>query len=129
MEQITSNLLCSFVSLHDTISNQQNVKFLLPPAMKMGQVNIFSNVCQEFCSQVGEYLGRYPSPTQVHSPGRYNPPHRAGTPPVGRYPPWAGTSPNPGRYNAPGQLHPLVNERTVRILLECILVFITAVGR
>ena len=82
--------------------------------------------------------GRY-TPQQVHPPAgtpliRYTP--QAGTPrqvPLGRYTPWAGTP--PGQV-PPGQVHPLwagtppqrqilrhtVNERTVCILLECILV-------
>ena len=80
-------------------------------------------------------------PGQVHPPGRYTPPWagthppRAGTPPdrytpLGRYTPLAGTPPR--------QVHPLAdtptpeqcmlgdtgNKRAVRILLECILVFI-----
>ena len=80
--------------------------FLVPPATKLGQGNIFSSVCQEFCPQGGAYLGRYP-PRQVHP--------WAGTPlgryisPWGQVPPWTGTP-------------PMVNEQTVRILLECILV-------
>ena len=79
-------------------------------------------------------------PGQVHPPGRYTPlgrytPPRAGTPPD-RYPPWAGTLPwqaHPqGRYT-PWQIHQppeqcmlgdTGNKRAVRILLECILVFI-----
>ena len=76
----------------------------------LGQGNIFSSVCQEFCSQ-GEGV-----PGQVPTPGRYTPPG-AGTPPpgqvhplLGRYTPWAGT-PSPGRYTplgryTPGQVHP-----------------------
>ena len=94
------------------------------------------------CPQGEEYLGRYPlagtPPRQVHPPDRY-PPSWAGTPrqvhppaqvhPLGRYtPPWqvcplAGTP--------PGQVHPIpqciwdtVNNRAVRIPLECILVLI-----
>ena len=77
---------------------------------------------------------------QVHLSGRYIP--QEGTPP-GRYPPKAGAPPKqvppPGRYT-PGQVHPLavtppgryplahsacwdtVNNRAVRIPLECILV-------
>ena len=82
-------------------------------------------------------LGRYTpnryTPRQVHPLGMYTP--QAGTPP------WAGSPPTgtpPGRYT-PQQIHPLgryippgrytpipphprVNERAVRILLECILV-------
>ena len=59
----------------------------------LGQGNIFRSVCQEFCSQGGEYLGRYPrdqehSPQdQVHSPqDQVHPqPPRPGTPPGTRY--------------------------------------------
>ena len=67
--------------------------------------------CQSFCSQGG---------------GGDNPPGRHT--PLGRHPqagtphPWAGT-PRPG--TPPGQTHPspvMVNQRAVRILLECILV-------
>ena len=82
-------------------------------------------------------------PRQVPLPGRYTP--WAGTHPLpgrhtprqvhphGQVHPWADTHPwgatpprqvhSPGRY-PPGQVHPppLVNERAVRILLECILV-------
>ena len=63
--------------------------FLIPPATKLGQGNIFSSVCQEFCSQGGAYLGRYP-------PGRYTPWQVLS---------WAGTYPLGGRY-PPGQVHP-----------------------
>ena len=77
--------------------------------MKLGQGNIFSSMCQEFCPQEGEYLGRYPfwagtPPRQGHPPGQVQPPGRY-TP--GRYP-WAGTP-------------PVVNEWALPILLECIL--------
>ena len=54
----------------------------------LGQGNIFSSVCQEFCSQGGV-------------PGQAHP--RAGTASLGRYTPQAGTP--PGRYT-PGQIHP-----------------------
>ena len=63
---------------------------LLPPATKLGQGNIFSSVCQEFCPRGGEYLGRCPP---------------------------AGTPPPPHQI-----LRDTINERAVRILLECILV-------
>ena len=68
----------------------------LPPAMKLGQGDIFSSMCQEFCPNGGEVPGQVP--------------------PLGRYTPspWAGTP-------------PMVNERVVRILLECILVFFNSV--
>ena len=92
------------------------------------QGNIFSSVCQEFCSRGGEYLGTYP-PGQVHptSPGRYTP--WAGTPPLGRYTPRQVH--RPSRYT-PLQVAPppeqcmlgdTGNKRAVRILLECILVY------
>ena len=75
----------------------------LPPATKLGQGNIFSSMCQEFCPQVvGKYLGRYTSPcTQGGVPGQEHPPgkvhlpwtgtHQSGTPP--RYTPWGSTPP------------------------------------
>ena len=63
----------------------------------LGQGNIFSSVCQEFCSQ-GEYLGRYTpgryTPRQVHPPGQVHPPRQVH--PLGRYTPWAGTPPRTG---------------------------------
>ena len=70
----------------------------------LGQGNIFSSVCQEFCSRGGGTWAGTP-PGQVHPPGRYTPqagtPPWAGTPPgrytpLGRYTPQAGTP--PGRY-------------------------------
>ena len=76
---------------------------------------------------LGRYtlLGRY-TPRQVHlqagtPPGRYTP--QAGTPPLGRYTPQARYT--PGQVHPSGQVHPpeQVNDRTVRIPLECILVF------
>ena len=85
----------------------------------LGQGNIFSSVCQEFCSQGGQYV----------PPGRYNP--LAGTPPRQVHPPWAGTPPDrytpSGRYTPLGRYTPWEqcmlgdtgNKRAVRILLEC----------
>ena len=84
--------------------------FIIITARKrsLGQGNIFSSMCQEFCSQGGGVPG------QVHPLGRYTLPW-AGTPPrqvhpPGRYTPWAGTP--PGRYTPrantpPRQVHPL----------------------
>ena len=47
----------------------------------LGQGNIFSSVCQEFCSRgARKYLGRYPPFEQVPPSGRYTP-LWAGTPP------------------------------------------------
>ena len=66
--------------------------FLVPPATKLGQGNIFSSVCQEFCPQGGLTWAGTP-------PGRYTP---------GQVPPWAGTYPRGagtpvGRYTPHGQ--------------------------
>ena len=86
----------------------------------LGQGNIFSSVCQEFCSQEGSTwvgtpprqvhpsLGRYTpqagtAPRQVHPPGRYTP--QAGTPtPQAGSPTWAVTP--PGQVHPPRQVHP-----------------------
>ena len=71
------------------------------PQRSLGQGNIFSSVCQEFCSRGG----------QVHP--------RAGTPPS-RY-----THP-PGQVHPPEQcmLGDTGNKRAVHILLDCILVYL-----
>ena len=81
--------------------------FLLPPATKLGQGNIFSSVCQEFCSRGGGVPGQVP-PRQVHPPGQV-------------HPPWAGTPPGAVQAGRYGQ-----QAGAVRILLECILVFSTS---
>ena len=61
----------------------------------LGQGSIFTSVCQEFCSQGREYLGRY-----TPLPGRYPPPPHTGT----RYTPRAG---NPRTRHTPrDQVHP-----------------------
>ena len=62
----------------------------------LGQGNIFSSVCQEFCSRGGTLAGT--------PPGRYTPQGRY-TSPGQVHPFWAGTPPPPGRYT-PGQVHP-----------------------
>ena len=122
---------------------------LLPPANEVFEGYVFTPVCQSFCSQEGEYLGRYP-PSQVHPParyllGRYSPwagtpprqvpltpwagtPPQAGTPLQAGTPSWAGTPPPLGRYTPRAGYTPAnacwdtVNKWAVRILLECILV-------
>ena len=77
----------------------------LPPATKLGQGNIFSSVCQEFCPRGGggsTWAGTSRAgtpPEQVHPPW-------ADTPPLGRYTPlWVGTPPEQvhpqGRYTPP----------------------------
>ena len=84
-------------------------------------------------------LGRYTPPQAGTPPGSYTPwagtlpragtPPRAGTHPWEGTPPWAGTCPRAG--TPPGKVHPPQEQymlrdtgkkRTVRILLECILV-------
>ena len=72
----------------------------LPAATKLGQVNIFTSVCQEFCPQggVGVCLSACwdtpppPSPPdQAPAGGRHHPPDQAppqpGPPPQSRHPP------------------------------------------
>ena len=100
---------------------------------------VFTPVCQSFCSQEGEYLGRYPPPEQIYLWAGTPPPcpRSRYTPgqvfPLRQVPP-AGTPPtqvHPGQLHPPGQVHPprqvhlpgrRLLLRTVRILLECILV-------
>ena len=38
----------------------KTVEIFTAPKRSLGQGNIFSSMCQEFCSGRGEYLGRYP---------------------------------------------------------------------
>ena len=93
----------------------------LPAATKLRQSNIFGSVCQEFCSQGGGclphcMLGYTPPGPKADTPGakgRHPPGPKADTLPLQtatardqrQTPPWD-----------------TVNERAVRILLECILV-------
>ena len=83
---------CCQMSAHLSMRLRINFTLLLPiitaPKRSLGQGNIFSRVCQEFCSQWGV-------PGQVPPTSRYTP--EVGTPP-GRYTPWAGTPPR--------QVHP-----------------------
>ena len=93
--------------------------FLLPAATELGQGNIFTSVCQEFCPR-GEgvclsacwdtppWEQTPPTPTPEQTPLEHTPPDQA--PPQSRHPP------------PPSRLQHTVNERPVRILLECILV-------
>ena len=137
---------------------------LLPAATKLGQGNIFTSVCQEFCPRGGgegvclsacwdtpstpppDQPGR-PPPDQADPPGTRQTPPRSRRPPRTRQTPLdqadpptplgAGDSPRdqadpprsrrpPGAGNPPpgSRLQHTVNERPVRILLECILVCI-----
>ena len=143
---------------------EHHIHTFLPAATKLGQGNIFTSVCQEFCprgggvclsakvifsqacvknsvhggggvclsakvifSQVGvknsvhrgglpQCMLGYPTPRTRHT--HPHPPDQAHHPPRTRHtsPPGPGTPP-PGR-----RLQHTVNERPVRILLECILV-------
>ena len=101
---------------------QRGCYSFLPAATKLGQGNIFTSVCQEFCPQGGRVSA------SVHagiSPPEQSPPDHAppgpGTPlsrpPQSRHPPPPGPGTPPG-----SRLQHTVNERPVRILLECILV-------
>ena len=100
--------MCSIRAKCDTRSRLRWVnkcQSFLPSATKLWQGNIFTSVCQEFCPRGGVWclpqcmLG-YTTP----SPGRY---------PLGRHPP--ADTPLPRRR---------LLQRTVRILLECILVIL-----
>ena len=80
----------------------------------LGQGNIFSSVCQEFCIRGLGVPGKLPPFGQVHPPGQVHTPSRY-TPALGRNPP------------TPHELCMLGdtgNKQAVRILLECILVTI-----
>ena len=123
--------------------------------MKLGQGNIFTSVCQEFCPQGGRVsaslhagippLGadtprtRYPPWTRRTTPWSRPPPEQ--TPleadnPQTRHSPWDQTPPSgaddPPRPGTPTGSRPprnrtpppRINVRPVRILLECILVYI-----
>ena len=59
----------------------------------LGLGNIFTSVCQEFCSQGGGYLGKYPPP----GPGT--------PPPPDQVPPWDQVHPSRTRYT-PGARYP-----------------------
>ena len=67
-------------------ARQINKFIFLPAATKLGQGNIFTSVCQEFCPQGGG--GGYLPQCMLG----YTPPPRPGRPPGSRHPP-----PGPGR--------------------------------
>ena len=114
------------------------------PVTTCGQGNIFTSVCHSFCSQGDVCLSacwdstpppeqkpplgadtspgsRPPQSRPLLPPGADTPPGsrspREQTPPQSRHPPWSRHPPPPG-----SKLRHMVNERPVRILLECILV-------
>ena len=130
-------ILCKLTSCHNTLTLLlptvgivfQNVcaesAYILHPIVitarkqSLGQGNIFSSVCREFCSQGGSasvHAGIPPPP-----PGTRQPPPPGADPPGTRH---------PRQQTPPGSRHPpvqcmlrdTVNKRAVCILLECNLV-------
>ena len=118
-----------------------NPSILLPAATKLGQGNIFTSVCQEFCPRGGRvsasvHAGIHPpgpgTPPTRHPPrpGTPPPPPRPGTPPPVTRPdpppgpgnPRTRQTPRSSRPPSGSRLQHTVNERPVRILLEYILV-------
>ena len=111
---------------------------LLRPQRSCGQGNIFTPVCHSVHrggvpDQVHPSPGpgthppgtRYTPRDQVHpSQTRYTPRDQVHTPPGTRYtPPGPGTPPPRDQVHPPQSRRHTVNERPVRILLECILVY------
>ena len=67
----------------------------LPAATKLGQGNIFTSVCQEFCPQGGEGVclsACWDTPPRTSPPPEQTPPPGPGTP-RSRHPPGPGTPP------------------------------------
>ena len=78
---------------------------LLPAATKLGQGNIFTSVCQEFCPQGGclpQCMLGYTTPP---GPDPHPPPDQAHTPP-------GSTQHPPGSRHPPDQAHPLDQAHT-----------------
>ena len=119
---------------------------LLPAATKLGQGNVFTGVCDSVHRRgLPQCMLRYhPLPPDQTPPGADTPPPLGPDPPGSRHtplsrhptPPWEQTPPEqtqpprsrhpPPRSRPPppgSRRHHTVNERPVRILLECILVF------
>ena len=63
----------------------------LPAATKLGQGNIFTSVCQEFCPQGGRVSASVHA--GIQPPLGADTPQGADTPPGSRHPPWEQTSP------------------------------------
>ena len=112
---------------------------LLPAATKLGQGNVFTGICDSVNGGGGSasaHVGIPPPgtrPPRDQTPGTRPPNTRppptpdspgADTPPGSRHPPRDQTRPSPTRPPPPpgSRLRDTVNERPVRILLECILV-------
>ena len=118
----------------------------LPAATKLGQGNIFTSVCQEFCPQGGGGVclsacwdippgaDTPPPPRPGRPPPDQADPPTADTPPLEQtnHPPRTRQTPPSSRHTTPpprtrqtppgSRLQHTVYERPVRILLECILV-------
>ena len=99
------------------------------PQTKLRKGSVFTSVSQEF------YQGRCTHPLAGRHPPGQTPPSPAGRhPPMARHPlagrqPPSRQTPTPGRQTPPGSTPPWqadtpLLQRTVRILLECILVLI-----
>ena len=94
------------------------------PQRSCGQGNIFTPVCHSFCSQEGRgsasvHAGMPAPPDQADPPGTRDPHPQLGRPP----PPDQADTPRTRQIPPESRRQHTVNERPVRILLECILVF------
>ena len=109
---------------------------LLPAATKLGQGNVFTGVCDSVHGGVCISACWDTTPQEQTPPWEQTRPPRSRHPPPGPDPPRPGTTP-PSGPDPPRSGHPppasrrqhTVNERPVRILLECILVFICKLPR
>ena len=94
---------------------------LLPTTKKSGQGNVFTGVCDSVHGGgLPQCMLGYHRPLGAYTPPPEQTPPWEQTPPQSRHPPPQEQTPPPHRS---GLWH-TVNERPVRILLECILVFI-----
>ena len=131
-------------SWRHSVMNDLRKKYNYRPQRSFGQGNVFTGVCHSFCSQGGGglpqcMLGYHPRPPRTRQTPprtRQTPPDQADPPGPGRHPPLPGqgrplpqdkadTPPGPGKPPSlppASRLQHTVNERPVRILLECILV-------
>ena len=113
------------------------VWLFLPAATKLGQGNVFTGVCDSVNRGGGVCLSACWWDTTTTTTHPWIRPHPLDqTPPRSRYPPWSRhppqsrhPQPGPPRADTPrtrpppgSRLRDTVNERPVRILLECILV-------
>ena len=122
-EPILSNI--QPVTINTMLNNNWMNNGLIFTARKrsLGQGNIFIGVCQEFCSQGGEYLSRCPLREQAPPfPGPGSPPGTRYTSPWSRHPPEQTPRDQVHPFLAQSMLGDTVNARAVRILLECNLV-------